>query len=326
MTEKKTALISGISGQDGSYLGELLLQSGYRVVGLCRDAAAVRARLPATLAAGISLETLDLREPVQLRELFSRYGPDEIYHLASLARGVGMFEKPVEIGHVNGLATTHFLEAIRVESPTTRFCQASSSEIFGQPLAAPQDENAVCRPRSPYGAAKLYAHVMTGIYRNTYGVHASSAILFNHESPRRGSEFVSRRVSRAAASIKLGLSDRLLLGNLDARRDWGFAGDYVAAMHAMLQQEQGDDYVIATGTTHSVRELCNVAFSHLGLDYRDFVATDPAAYRADEPVALVGDPGKARAVLGWSPKVSFEELVVAMVDHDLEDLRRGEPH
>jgi GDPmannose 4,6-dehydratase len=314
-------LVLGVSGQDGSYLAELLLDKGNDVVGVTRDAARAVAALPVTVRDRVAFEEWNMQDPVRIVELFARYRPAEAYNCAARSTGSGMHDDPVGIAETNGVAVAQVLEAIRSVSAGTRFCQASSSEMFGEPAESPQSETTPFKPRSPYGAAKLYAHAMIEVYRRAHRLYACSAILFNHESPRRPLHYVTRKVSHAAAAIKLGLTDALDLGNLAARRDWGFAGDYVRAMWAMLQRPQPDDYVVATGVTHSVRDLCEVAFAHVGLDYRRYVRSDPASYRPDERGQLVGDARKARAELAWQPRVDFEAMIRAMVDADLEQLR-----
>lgn len=317
----KTALIIGVTGQDGSYLAELQLAKGYRVIGAVRNTEDAKARLPAGLESDIELVAWDMLDQQCMTEVLIECRPREIYNFAAYSSGVGMFDDPVGIGEVNGLAVARMLEAICAVDVNTRFFQASSREIFGEALKSPQTESTPTNPRSPYGAAKLYADSMIRIYRQRYGLFACCGILFNHESPRRSLEFVTRKITHEAAKIKLGLAKDLHLGNLDAQRDWGFAGDYVRAMWLMLQQEQPDDYVIATGKAHSVRELCELAFGYLGLDYRDYVREDAAAYRPDEPAPLVGDAGKANCKLGWKPEIEFKELVHMMVDADLQSLR-----
>lgn len=311
-----TAIITGVSGQDGWHLAELLLARGYRVIGTTRDVAAAR-RLA---NASVELAPWDLRDESVIAEVIRSVRPTEVYNFAAYASGAAMFEDPVGIGDINGLAVSRLLEAIRTVDPAIRFCQASSSELFGEAAESPQSETTAFHPRSPYGAAKLYAHEMVGIYRRRHGLFACSAILFNHESPRRGDRFVTGKVSEAAARIKLGLTKELVLGNLDARRDWGFSGDYVRGAWQMLQAATPDDYVFATGEAHSVRELCHLAFGHVGLDYRDYVREDAAAFRASEANPLVGDSSKARRQLQWSPQMSFPELARMMVDADLERL------
>lgn len=316
----KTALITGVTGQDGSYLAELLLTKGCRVLGAVRNTGNAKARLPAELKGSVELVAWDMLDQRRMAEVLAEYRPVEIYNFAAYSSGAGMFDDPVGIGEVNGLAVARMLEAILAVDVNTRFCQASSREIFGEALESPQTEATPANPRSPYGAAKLYADSMVRIYRQRHGLFACSAILFNHESPRRGGGFVTRKISHEAAKIKLGLAKELHLGNLDAQRDWGFAGDYVRAMWLMLQQERADDYVVATGKAHSVRELCEFAFSRLGLDYRDHVRGDASAYRPVEPALLVGNAAKANRELGWKPEIEFRELVHMMVDADLRSL------
>ncbi|MBE0613576.1 MAG: GDP-mannose 4,6-dehydratase [Burkholderiales bacterium] len=315
-----TALITGVSGQDGSYMAELLLGKGYRVIGTTRDAAKCARSLSGSLLGKVELVDWDLLDQAKLANILSTCQPAELYNFASYSTGSGMFDDPIGIGEANGLSVVRILEAIRDADPNIRFCQASSREIFGATPASPQSEATPVDPRSPYGAAKLYADSMIRIFRRQYGMFACSAILFNHESPRRGLAFVTRKIAREAARIKLGQANELYLGNLDTMRDWGYAGDFVRAMHMMLQQPLADDYVVATGEVHSVREFCDCAFSHLGLDYRDYVREDTAAFRSSEPALLVGDISKARKVLGWEPSVGFPELVRMMVDADLRTL------
>ncbi len=312
----KTALVTGVTGQDGSYLAELLLEKGYRVVGTTRDVRT--AALPAGLGSRVTLVPMNLLDAADVRGVVESAAPDEIYNCAAYSSGAGMYEDPVGLGEINGLAVTRLLEALRAARPRARFCQASSREIFGEAARSPQSELTPPDPRSPYGAAKLYADAMVRIHRRRYGTFACSAILYNHESPRRRPEFVTRKITQAAAAIKLGLAKDLALGSLEARRDWGYAGDHVRAMWAMLQAPGPDDYVVATGVAHTVREFCEAAFGHVGLDYRDHVKEDAAARRPDEPVDLVGDIGKARSRLGWSPAVDFAALVRMMVDADLQ--------
>jgi len=316
----KTALITGIKGQDGSYLAELLLANGYRVIGTTRDVRQSAQPLSPFLNGKVELVDWDMLAQERIENILSQYQPTELYNFASYSSGSGMFDDPIGIGEVNGLAVARILEAIRKTDPSVRFCQASSREIFGVALESPQSERTPVNPRSPYGAAKLYADSMIRIFRQHYGLFACSAILFNHESPRRGLEFVTRKITREAAKIKMGQSSELHLGNLDTMRDWGFAGDFVRAMWLMLQQPQADDYVVATGEAHSVREFCECAFSHLGLDFRDYVCEDSASYRPSESAMLVGDAGKALNILGWEPHVGFRELVTMMVDADLKAL------
>lgn len=316
----KTALITGITGQDGSYLAELLLSKGYCVIGATRDLRKAEEFLPSGFVNRVELVAWDMLNQQGMAEILSFYQPNEVYNFAAYTSGAGMYYDPVGIGEVNGLAVARILEAIRTIDVNIRFCQASSREIFGEPLESPQTEKTLFKPRSPYGAAKLYADTMVRIYRQYFEQFACSAILFNHESPRRGLEFVTRKITHGAVKIKIGLSDELLLGNLDTFRDWGFAGDYVHAMWLMMQQVHPDDYVIATGKTHSVRDFCSCAFEYLGLDYRDYVHEKSTSYRPSERLHLVGDATKARDVLNWEPKVDFRELVSMMVDADLKML------
>ncbi len=315
------ALITGVSGQDGSYLAEHLIAKGYRVLGGVRDVPRARDSLPQSLRGLVELVAWDMGDLSALQKVIATTKPTEIYNFAAYASGAAMFDDPLGMADVNGVAVTRILEAIRAVDPRIKLCQASSREIFGEALESPQTELTPPNPRSPYGAAKLYADSMIRIYRRRYGMYACSAILFNHESPRRGVEFVTRKISREAARIKLGLAQELHLGNLETQRDWGFAGDYVHAMWLMMQKDEPEDYVVATGKSHSVRDFCEVAFAHLGLNYRDHVREDAASYRPSEPAPLVGSPAKARRDLGWEPKVSFRELVHMMVDADLRDLR-----
>ena len=317
----KTALVTGVTGQDGSYLAELLIAKGYRVVGAVRDVQLAVESLPSTLVSRVELVVWDVLDQRRMVDVLSRYRPQEVYNFAAYSSGAGMYDDPVAIGEVNGLAVARTLEAVREVDANIRFCQASSSEMFGEVTESPQSEETPFHPRSPYGAAKLYAHSMIRIYRQRYGLFACSAILFNHESPRRGLGFVTRKITHEVASIKLGLTNELCLGNLDARRDWGFAGDYMRAMWLMLQSAQADDYVLATGETHSVREFCECAFEYLGLDYRNYVREGSAAYRPVEVVQLTGNAEKARRCLSWVPELGFRELVSMMVDGDLRMLR-----
>lgn len=322
MMNTPTALITGINGQDGSYLAELLLERGYRVVGLVRSEAAARHERMDSLRGRIELVQGSLLDDNCWRQIFERYRPSEVYNLAARASSTQLFADPVLTGEFNGMAVVRILEAIRAFDSTIRFCQASSSEMFGEARHSPQSESTPFSPRNPYGIAKLFGHGMVGMYREHFGVFACSAILFNHESPRRGAEFVTRKITSSVARIKRGLAHSLLLGNLEATRDWGFAGDYVRAMWQMLQAPAADDYVVATGESHSVRELCEIAFAHVGLDYRKYVQVDPQAQRPMEAVRREGDASKARTVLGWRPTVSFEQLVRMMVDADLNSLSR----
>jgi GDPmannose 4,6-dehydratase len=313
----KVALVTGVTSQDGSYLAELLLAKEYRVVGAVRDVEKAYAKLPVKLAGKVELVTWDMSSQAQMIEVLAQVKPSELYNFAAYSTGAGMYDDPVGIGDVNGLAVARILEAIRTVDINIRLCQASSREIFGEALESPQTESTPRNPRSPYGAAKLFADGLIGIYRQRYGMFAASAILFNHESPRRGLSFVTRKITHEAAKIKLGLATELYLGNLDAQRDWGFAGDYVRAMWLMLQQPRPDDYVVCTGESHSVREFCDYAFAHLGLNYRDYVREDESSYRPNEQVLLMGSAVKAKRELGWSPELGFRALVSMMVDADV---------
>ncbi|HUG49119.1 MAG TPA: GDP-mannose 4,6-dehydratase [Candidatus Limnocylindria bacterium] len=325
----KTALITGITGQDGSYLAELLLEKGYRVAGMTRRSSTDRHERIAHLAGRIELVQGDLIDQTSLVSALVRTQPEEVYNLAAQSFVPTSWNQPVLTTEVTAAGATRLLEAIRQVDPTIRFYQASSSEMFGKVRQVPQNEQTAFYPRSPYGVAKAYAHFLTVNYRESYKLFAVSGILFNHESPRRGLEFVTRKVSDGVARIKLGLIDRLRLGNLDAHRDWGFAGDYVRAMWLMLQADEPRDYVVATGEAHSVRELCEIAFSHVGLDYRDHVQVDEDLFRPAEVDHLLGDPTRARTELGWEREVDFPMLVQMMVDADVERhriaLARGEP-
>jgi GDPmannose 4,6-dehydratase len=319
----KTALITGITGQDGSYLAELLLEKGYKVFGLVRRSSTVTFERIEHIADRLELLSADLHDQNSLFYALEASQPDEVYNLAAQSFVQTSWTQPVLTGDVTGLGVTRMLEAIRIfdRDRKIRFYQASSSEMFGKVMAVPQAEDTPFYPRSPYGVAKVYGHWATVNYRESYGMYAVSGILFNHESPRRGLEFVTRKVTDAAARIKLGLADELRLGNLDAQRDWGFAGDYVRAMWLMLQQDQPDDYVVATGETHTVQKLVETAFGAVGLDWRPYVKLDPRFMRPAEVDLLVGDPTRARVELGWEPLVGFDELIRMMVDADLERLR-----
>jgi GDPmannose 4,6-dehydratase len=319
----KRALITGITGQDGSYLAELLLEKGYQVSGLVRRSSTVTFERIAHIQDRIDLISADLADQNSLFYALQQTNPDEVYNLAAQSFVQTSWTQPILTGDVTALGVTRMLEAIRIFNPKIRFYQASSSEMFGKVQAVPQTEDTPLYPRSPYGVAKVYGHWATVNYRESYDMFAVSGILFNHESPRRGLEFVTRKVTDAVARIKLGLAKEVRLGNLDAKRDWGFAGDYVRAMWLMLQQNEPDDYVIATGKTHSVEELVDVAFSHVGLGWRDFVVQDPRFMRPAEVDLLIGDPVKAREKLGWEPAIGFEELVTMMVDADLERHHRA---
>ena len=312
-----TALITGITGQDGSYLAELLLEKGYRVVGTVRRSSTTPYERIAHLVDRAELVSADLLDQTSLTDVVGEYSPDEIYNLAAQSFVQTSWTQPVLTGEFTALGVTRMLEAMKKAAPKARFYQASSSEMFGKVVESPQRETTPFYPRSPYGVAKVYGHWITVNYRESFGLYAVSGILFNHESPRRGLEFVTRKVTDAAARIKLGRATEVRLGNLDSRRDWGFAGDYVDAMWRMLQQDEPDDYVVGTGHTWSVRQLCDAAFSYVGLDYRDYVKQDAKYMRPAEVDLLVADPAKARAALGWEPRVSFEELVRMMVDADV---------
>ena len=314
------ALITGITGQDGSYLAEFLLSKGYDVIGMVRRSSTVTFQRIHQIQDNITIIQGDLHDQSSLVDLVERYHPEEVYNLAAQSFVPTSWNQPVLTGEVTALGVTRMLEAIRLVNPETRFYQASSSEMFGKVREVPQNENTPFYPRSPYGVAKVYAHWITVNYRESYDLFAVSGILFNHESPRRGLEFVTRKITYGVARIKLGLTKELRLGNLESRRDWGFAGDYVEAMWMMLQRGEPEDFVIGTGETHSVRELCQLAFSHVGLDYEEFVIQDPRFYRPAEVDLLIADPGQAFEQLGWRPKIKFEELIQRMVDADLKRL------
>jgi GDPmannose 4,6-dehydratase len=321
-----TAFITGITGQDGAYLGKFLLGKGYRVIGMIRRSASsdvIGERLRwLDVLDKITLVDGNLTDLSSLIRLLQEYKPDEVYNLAAQSFVATSWQQPLVTGNVTGLGVVNMLEAVRIALPETRFYQASSSEMFGKVQAVPQSETTPFYPRSPYAAAKLYGHWMTVNYRESFGMHASSGILFNHESPLRGIEFVTRRITDGVARIKLGLKDRLTLGNTAAKRDWGHARDYVEAMWLMMQQDVADDYVIATGRTASVEEFCRLAFSAAGLTMDDYIHTDPALLRPAEVELLLGNPGKAERVLGWKPRVSLEELAAEMVKADLKRLSR----
>ena len=317
MTDRKTALITGITGQDGSYLAELLLEQGYRVVGMTRRSSTTGDERIQHLAGRIELIQGDLLDGSSLVAALEETRPREVYNLAAQSFVPTSWNQPVLTGEFTGLGVTRMLEAIRQVDGTIRFYQASSSEMFGKVRETPQTELTPFHPRSPYGVAKAYGHFLTVNYRESYDLFAVSGILFNHESPRRGLEFVTRKVTDGAARISLGLAEQLPMGNLDARRDWGFAGDYVLAMWQMLQRDEPEDYVVATGAAHSVRELCEIAFARVGLDYERHVTQDPALMRPAEVDHLVGDASKARSELGWAPTTGFQELVELMVDADV---------
>jgi GDPmannose 4,6-dehydratase len=318
---RRTALITGITGQDGSYLAEFLLERGYRVVGMTRRTSTEVHERIEHLVDRIEIVSGDLLDQSSMTTLIGDVGPDEVYNLAAQSFVPTSWTQPVLTGEFTALGVTRVLEAIRQVDRTIRFYQASSSEMFGKVQETPQREETPFYPRSPYGVAKVYGHWITVNYRESYDLFAVSGILFNHESERRGKEFVTRKISDGVARIKLGLSERLALGNLDSQRDWGFAGDYVHAMWLMLQHTEPEDYVIATGRTHSVREFCRLAFAVAGLDYERYVVEDPRFVRPAEVDLLIGDASKAKRLLGWEPRMSFEELVRQMVEADLRRLR-----
>ena len=319
-----TAIITGITGQDGSYLADFLLSKGYKVIGMVRRSSTVTFGRIEHIQDEIEIIQGDLHDQSSLVSLIEEYLPDEVYNLAAQSFVPTSWKQPVLTGEVTALGVTRILEAIRLVNPKTRFYQASSSEMFGKVREVPQSVVTPFYPRSPYGVAKVYGHWITVNYRESYDLFACSGILFNHESPRRGLEFVTRKITHGVARIKLGLADELRLGNLESRRDWGYAGDYVEAMWMMLQQGQPDDYVICTGKTHSVREFCEAAFTHVGLDYKEYVVQDERFYRPAEVDLLVGDPNDAREKLNWKPKISFKGLVEMMVDADLRMLGQEE--
>ncbi len=316
----KRALITGITGQDGSYLAELLLQKGYEVVGAVRRLSAPNHWRIEHILGKIELRRADLLDQLSLIQLIDDVRPHEVYNLAAMSFVPASWDQPMLTGEYNAQGVTRVLEALRQVDTSIRFYQASSSEMYGKARETPQTEATPFYPRSPYGVSKVFAHYITVNYRESYDLFAVSGILFNHESPRRGLEFVTRKVSEGVARVKLGLAERLSLGNLAAHRDWGYAGDYVHAMWLMLQQETASDYVVSTGVSHSVRDLVQTAFSHVGLDWQEHVDTDPALLRRAEVEHLVGDSSKAREVLGWTPTVDFAELVCMMVDADMKRL------
>lgn len=319
----RNILIIGLTGQDGLYLAEYILGQVIptkKIVGVVRDRASALSKLPPEISNRIEVFEWDMSNQNVLEDMLRQYEPEEIYNFAAYSSGAGMYDDPISIGEINGLAVVRILEAIRKVDCQIRFCQASSREIFGEAVESPQTELTPVNPRSPYGAAKLYADSMIRIYRQRFGIFACSAILFNHESPRRSLVFVTRKITHMAVRIKLGLARELRIGNLDAQRDWGFAGDYVRAMWLMLQQAHPDDYVLATGESHSVREFCEVAFARVGLDYQDYFHEDSSEFRPAESVPLVGSPAKAIQKLGWRPEVKFQDLIHMMVDADLHNL------
>ncbi len=312
-----TAFITGITGQDGSYLAELLLNKGYRVVGMARRSSTLNYERIEHIADDIEIVQGDLHDQSSLVSVLEEYTPDEVYNLAAQSFVPVSWNQAVLTGEVTALGVTRLLESIRLVNPRIRFYQASSSEMFGKVMEVPQRESTPFYPRSPYGVAKVYGHWITINYRESYDIFATSGILFNHESPRRGLEFVTRKISHAVAKIKLGMSKELRLGNLESQRDWGFAGDYVEAMWRMLQHDEPDNFVIGTGETHAVREFCEIAFGCVGLNYQDYVIQDPRFYRPAEVDLLISDPSRAKSILGWAPQVSFRQLVEMMVESDL---------
>lgn len=320
---KKTALITGITGQDGSYLAEFLLEQGYKVVGMVRRTSVINLDRVEHIQDRLHIVQGDLVDLMSLVSIIQEYQPTEVYNLAAQSFVPTSWQQPILTGEVTALGVTRMLDAIRLVNPKIRFYQASSSEMFGKVLEVPQKETTPFYPRSPYGVAKVYGHWITINYRESYDMYAVSGILFNHESPRRGLEFVTRKISNGVARIKLGLANELRLGNLDSQRDWGYAKDYVKGMWLMLQQDEPNDYVLATGETHTIRRFCELAFGHVGLNYEDHVVIDPAFYRPAEVDLLVGDPSKAGQELGWEPEVTFPELVRMMVDHDIKLIKQG---
>ncbi len=318
----KSAIITGITGQDGSYLSELLLEKGYKVYGIKRRTSDLNYGNVEHLKNDIEFIYADMTDLPSLITAVKKAKPDEVYNLAAQSFVQTSWEQPILTADVDALGVTNILEALRMEKPDAHFYQASTSEMFGKVQAVPQSETTPFYPRSPYGVAKLYGHWITVNYRESYDMFACSGILFNHESPRRGLEFVTRKVSMAVARIKHGLQKEVFLGNLDSKRDWGFAGDYVKAMWLMLQQEKPDDYVIATGETHTIREMCDVAFKYVGLNYEDYVKVDPRFFRPAEVDLLLGDPTKAKKALGWKLEVDFKQLIEMMVQSDLEKVAR----
>ncbi|MFN8387106.1 MAG: GDP-mannose 4,6-dehydratase [Anaerolineales bacterium] len=315
-----TALITGITGQDGSYLAELLLAKGYRVIGVARRSSTMTYERINHLLDDITVVQGDLHDQGSLLSFLEEYKPTEVYNLAAQSFVPTSWNQPALTGEITALGVTRMLEAIRFINPKIRFYQASSSEMYGKVLEVPQSEETPFYPRSPYGVAKVYGHWITVNYRESFNMFAVSGILFNHESPRRGLEFVTRKIADGVARIKLGLAKELRLGNLESQRDWGYAGDYVEAMWRMLQQDEPDNFVIGMGETHSVREFCEIAFGHAGLDYKEYVVQDERFYRPAEVDLLISDPTKARATLGWEPSVTFKELVTMMVDADIKRL------
>ena len=323
MAQTRTALITGITGQDGSYLAELLLSKGYRVIGMVRRSSSENFERISHMVDRLELRQADLLDQLSLVNLVQEVEPDEVYNLAAQSFVPTSFSQPLLTGEFTALGVTRMLEAVRLVNPKIRFYQASSSEMFGRVRATPQNELTPFHPRSPYGVAKLYAHWITVNYRESYGMYACSGILFNHESPRRGREFVTRKIAEGAARISLGQAKHLELGNVDAKRDWGYAPEYVEAMWRMLQQDEPEDFVVGTGRHHTPREFCELAFARVGLDYRDHVRTDPRLLRPAEVDTLLADPSRARERLGWEARTSFRELVELMVDAELERGRKS---
>jgi GDPmannose 4,6-dehydratase len=319
--DKKVALITGITGQDGSYLAELLLEKGYEVHGIMRRNSTFTTGRIEHIFEDVTMHYGDLADSSSLQHIVAKVQPHEVYNLAAQSHVKVSFDVPEYTADVTGTGTLRLLEAIRTAAPNAKFYQASSSEMFGKVLEVPQTEKTPFYPRSPYGAAKVYSYWITKNYRESYDMFACNGILFNHESPRRGETFVTRKITRAVAAIKLGKQEKLYLGNLDAKRDWGFAGDYVEAMWLMLQQKNPDDYVVATNETHTVKEFCEKAFGHVGLNWEDYVEVDEKYNRPAEVDLLIGDPAHAKKQLNWEPKITFEGLVKMMVDADLEDLK-----
>lgn len=318
----KIALITGITGQDGSYMAELLLSKGYRVIGLIRSTSSIEHPIIKSFQGKVELDILNAFDQDSIFNLIFKYRPNEIYNFAAYSSGSDMYANPLLLTDLNGLFVVRILESIRLIDPNIRFCQASSREIFGEPSESPQSELTLKNPRSPYGAAKLYADNMINIYRRHHDIFACSAILFNHESPRRRINFVTRKITNQAAKIKFGIASKLSLGNLDAIRDWGFAGDYVEAMWIMLQKKQPEDYVLATGEQHSVRDFCEIAFNTLSLDYKKYVQEERSLFRDKEKTPLIGNSMKAYTELEWLPKIKFTDLVKMMVDADIKETKR----
>jgi GDPmannose 4,6-dehydratase len=316
----RRALITGVAGQDGSYLAELLLEKGYEVYGIVRGSPLARYPNLARVQDDLHLLQGDLLDQMTLLDAITRAEPDELYNLAATSFVPASWRQPVMTAQFTAVGVTSMLEAVRITNPQLRIYQASTSEMFGATTESPQREHTPFVPTNPYAVAKLYGHLMVSTYRERYGLHASSGILYNHESPRRAPEFVSRKITRTAAAIKLGMAEQLHLGDLEARRDWSYAGDVAVAMWLMLQQDAGDDYVVCSGVSRTVRELVETAFAVVDLDPEPYVVIDPEFVRANDPLSLVGDPSKARAQLGWEPHTSFAELIRMMVEHDLQDL------